>query len=433
MAEATRDTLEELREFIKNENTFKSFEAYMGALLSTFIPPEHVKIYLSKSHPTLAGKPSGLTSPFNVIEMAFTHKFVSDYNLEGLEALGDAILHSALILFIRMNWPAINEAGLIDNMARYYGNNTQLATASMRLGFPKWLRRDAQAGLTGKDKADIFESFVGSLVMIGEYYIGEHYGEIYGRRFVTKYFQLVDWYPDHPEFYDVPTKLYNDWSNSIPPYQRPKIKSPKEAIRTSDGMHIYPITISGPIIKEMIGVESFYAEGQSPYKKEAQKQAFAEVVAKLKLTRKTIEEIRVEKRSKSEFKVQIEKLQAFAKEKETEFFLTRAEYRGDKTFVFIKENRKEKSSKGKTLHHMTTVARGMGNDELEAATDAIDKLRNGDRYLTLVGSTAKLEDIEIKFEKQDPPVKAASTQTGERRRPPSSKPNKDGKKKFTKK
>lgn len=389
----------------------EKFREFMRGLLSTFMPEKYLRIYLSTSmkpiveQPRVVGKTPteriAVGGPFEILEIAFTHSFVSNRNLEVLETLGDAILESSVTLFILMNWPNMREAGRIANMKKFYVNNEQLSKYADQLTFPRYLKRDALAGLKLKDKADTFESFIGALTLIGEYYIGDHMGEAIARTFLAKFYALQEWYPDNPTYYDTASNLYNDWRNALPDDRKPSYNVTYK--QSADGVWRVVVTISGKEVLDMTGSKpTLRGTGEAQFKAAAKERALAQIHEQLGLERATIERVRRSKRVENpEMQRQMQILQnTFPDRKLT---ITRREARGGKSFVFIEEEI-QTTSGSMTITFTETRARGMGDNEAEAIRDAVSRITSGNIYTPIQASNLNLEnpDIAPSFQKEKP-------------------------------
>ena len=402
--------------FIENQKTYTEFREYMKALLSTFMPEEYLKIYMStemlpranrkhvtKGFPETEEIPA--KGPFAIIERAFTHEFVTTTNLESLETLGDGILNESVVMIIVGNWPnLLRQAGQVANMKKYHTNNIQIAKYADQMGFIRWVVRDRKAGLNGKERADIFESFIGALALIGEFYIGEQMGLAIARLFLNKFFAQQEWHPEDPEFYEGPENLVNDWKTSLMG-RPPKLET--HFHEDEDGIWTFTLTAydqesagKGPI-ETRIGKKRLSYTHKARSKDDAKAPCYRQLAEELKLSR---EDISKERRAKQEanvlLKAQVERLEQYAASLAVprELKIPARKTRGGNTYVFIKEVKKEQLGE-RMITYEATVASGWAsgeNAEVDAMKMAVDNLITGNEWHAISGTDETYNPDEIK-------------------------------------
>lgn len=398
--------------FIKNQESYNDFRKYIENLLKSFIPDEYVKICMAerldpkvqrthvlKTFKTAETAVAGLNErnrvevgPFAIIRRAFTHSFFNEMNLESLETLGDGVLNETVAMIIVGNWPnLLSSAGHVANMKKFYTNNTELGKYSERLGFLRWLVRIPGQGLGTKERGDIFESFVGALVLIGEFYIGDQMGLAMARLFLNQFFKTVDWFPENREYYEAPENLYNDWKNSLPENQRPKF-----SVKITQIDEFQHVTLkiedsveNGPIFQKS-GKSKHVFRAKARSSDDAKSQVFIQLRNTLDIKRKDIFEQRRLKQFKiPEIKEIIDALEKHSNGRRLR--LTGKDIRGGKIFVFIEETVTARVG-GKTLEYdVTLVSASVPNDgnirdaEIKASKIALEKFIAGDTHNIMPG------------------------------------------------
>lgn len=404
---AVNDSSNELEEFIKNRSLHPmedEFRDYIQNLLATFMPENYLQIFMSdKPLPVVADissefrkSASHLYGPFSIIRHAFTDEKISEINLTTLEFYGDKRLGMVVQIFLMVNFPNIRSSEQLTNMLKYYVSNTTLANFADQLGMPAWLVRDQYAGVLLKERANVFESFIGALLLIGEIYIGFMVGETITRVFLDKFLSLQLWTLD-ASFYVTPSTLLNDWLLALP--QKDKPKESKQHQQLSDGTHSYTYKLEGEIIRKMCGRSKVIGRGNHAQKTDAKEIAIAEISQEIGLTRNTIDEVRSIKRSNPNWKAQEARIYAkFPKLKDSmpTFRFPNAKRRGGggkigKFFFYIEEWITENIGKNKTGFY-EAVARGIGDTELDAFKNAVDNLLNGNRLTPVYGTDLYLAD-----------------------------------------
>ncbi len=338
--------------------------------------------------------------PFSIIERAFTHISVSDINLESLETLGDAVLNEAVVMIIVTNWPNLTkEKGQVANMKKYHTSNENIAVYAQTLGLLPWIVRDKDIRLKEKERADVFESFIGALTMIGEFYIGDQMGLAIARLFLNKFFSEQEWHPGNPQFYEAPQNLYNDWKTSTPDAFR--IKEFKNKYRNlQDKQWIYTFIVKdtkdekgtdGPIYRKT-GKRKIELMGIADNKDDAERKVFKELALILNIKRG---EINIQRRKKQEANPEINKLmtelEKLGKERGEEVYVPAKDFRGERFFIYIKAKRKEKLGK-RILHYDETVASGSGATEVEALSNAVLKYSSKNLFKSILGTDVGLFD-----------------------------------------
>ena len=396
-----------MTKFIKERSLHpreEDFREYIRSLLSTFMTEKYLKIYMSdeilpmKAVPAnidLPKKPSFEYGPFSIIRQAFTDELISTLNLTHLEFYGDGRLGTSVQIFIMTNFPNLRNAEVLNNMKRFYTNNDQLAKYADQLDMPRWLIRDKAAGVATKEKANIFESFIGALVLIGEFYIGFMVGETIARIFIEKFYSLVEWSTD-PDDYVTPSTLFNDWETSLSSFNKPIFK--KNHAELEDRTHVYTISVKGPLILEMTKGLTNKVTGKGSAvgdKAAAKEEASTQVMNQLGLTRDVLESIRSSKRFTPEWKREEVRLQDnFPKKK---FRVPSGKRRGGasgKYFIFITEQKNPAIGTAQ-LSFYEAVARGIGDTELEAFKNAIDNLIHGETFVPVQGTDLFLTNPDI--------------------------------------
>lgn len=415
--------------FMADQKQERNFEEYMRKLLSTFMPEKYLQIYMSREvHKVLResreqygsflpeAKPAGVSStgemvlsPFDLIRRAFMHRNVSTISLENLETLGDVVLNEAAVMIIVTNWPnLLNQAGQVADMKRYYTNNTNVAEYAKDLGFIRWIARTKDQGLNSKERADVFESFIGALVLVGEFYIGDQMGLVLARRFLNKFLATRNWYPEDPDFYMAPSNLWNDYKTSLPgpdsekPFLKPK-KDPYET-RDEEGLWHLSFTVQDPkgvengLVKKATGRSYVKFSAVSRNKEDAKTELYQKLVKTMKLNRSDITYQRKLKRDQdSKLKDLMNELNEFAVSeakrtgrKQREFEVPAKQQRGGKTFIFIREIKHEivgdANFPNRELTYGRTIASGVGTSEEEALKDAIHNLKTGKTFLAAPGT-----------------------------------------------
>lgn len=415
--------------FMANQKKHREFKNYIKNLLSTFMPEKYLAIYMStevknvverppekygETDPDL--RPSGVSEggspalgPFDIIRRAFMHQYVSTISLENLETLGDVVLNEVAVSIIVTNWPnLLNEAGYVADMKSYYTNNTNVAEYAKELGLIRWVVRTKDQGLSSKERADVFESFVGAIVMIGEFFIGEQVGMALARLFLQKFFVTRKWYPEDPDFYAAPHNLWNDFKTSLPleDNQKPFI-NPKEPYTTRDdkGFWHLSFTLQDPEsagdngeVKRRTNQSKVKFSAIARNKDDAKTELYQNLVAKLGITKANTAIQRAKKRNADpNLRVLMEDLNNWA-QKESEdsgkakrdFDVPAPKKRGGKTFILIREIKTEvinaRHFGSRQLTYGKTVATGMGKDEPEALAEAIKNLKLKREFKAIPGT-----------------------------------------------
>ena len=409
-------TSNDLVGFIENQKTYNDFREYIKALLSTFMSEEYLKIYMSdemlprvnrrhvtKGYPETEEVPA--KGPFEIIKRAFTHAFVSSVNLESLETLGDGVLNETVVMIIVGNWPnLLTQAGQVANMKKYHTNNVNIAKYAEQIGFVKWVVRDRRAGLNGKERADVFESFIGALVLIGEFYIGEQMGLAIARLFLNKFFAQQEWHPENPEFYESAENLWNDWKTSLS-LRPPQLKKIPHYDEDSD---VWTMTLrasdsegreKGPI-ELRTGKKSLSFTRSARNKEDAEGLAFRELTDELKLRRADINTQRRQKQELNpEMKVEVDRLEKYAASLDPprEVKIPARKMRGGISYVFIKEV-KHAQLGSRTLTYEATVASGWAegeNQEVKAMKNAVTNFIAKAEWTSIAGTEEEYNPDEI--------------------------------------
>jgi dsRNA-specific ribonuclease len=421
---------DDLAGFMANQETENNFKEYIRKLLSTFMSDKHMAIYMSEEVKRVVKRPTetygptepddrpagvseqgdAMLGPFHIIRRAFMHKYVSTISLENLETLGDVVLNEAAVMIITTNWPnLLHEAGRVADMKSYYTNNTNIAQYAHDLGFIRWIVRTKDQGLGSKERADVFESFVGAIVMIGEFFIGEQVGLMLARIFLNKFFATRKWYPEDPYFYSAPQNLWNDFKTSLPteakdkPFITPKTKEPY-ATRNDKGFWIMSITVQDPEhmkekgeIQKRLGVPFKKYTVSSRNKDDGKTELYQNLMKDLKLDRSDINKQRESKRAQNpSLSASMQRLKKWSEtqkstyQKHRIFEVPAPQKRGGKTFVFIREIKKEvvgsRNFASRELIYGKTVASGIGDSEEEALETAIKALEMKREFLSIPGT-----------------------------------------------
>lgn len=411
----------DLTGFLANQESYDDFREYMRSLLSTFLPEKYLSIYMSEKVMPLQPRPkeymklsnleieplgigedrqAGL-GPFYVIRRAFTHEFVSSINLETLETLGDVVLNEAVVMIITTAWPnLLKEAGQVTDMKKFYTNNTSAAKYAEKLGFLRWIVRAKDQGLNSKERADVFESFVGALVMIGEFYIGEQMGLAIGRLFLNKFLAQEEWYPENPKYYETPANLWNDFSTALPGPDALKPRIIKKSMRQDleeeggTGLWYFALTIGDPRgqgegggeVKKRTGRDVIKFRAKARSKDAAKTEVYDQLARAMKLDRGEINRLREQKRAKDPaLQPLLRKLEEYGKKVDKVYQVPAKQPRGGQTFVFIEEVSKE-IVKGRELTITQTVASGMAANEEAALNQAITNLISGNTFRPVAGT-----------------------------------------------
>lgn len=413
-----------LRDFINNDYQDPEFEDFLRRLLSTFLPPNYLNIYMAKElrprDPSrLPGNHEGILvkGPFYLFVKAFTHSYVSEINLETIETLGDSIFNFSVVSFIFRNWPNLRAEKVVDNMKQFYTNNERQGVSYARqLHFPRWFRTDPILHASPDDLSDNFEAFIGALYMIGEFYIGDGIGQFIATEFSYKLLSLQEWHPDSLEFYSISSTLFNDWLQAVEPGRKPVMQT-TEKQNENNGMWIHNIVLTGEIITEMTnGTAILVAEGIGNNLATAKEMASEMLVNSLKLNYKLISEMRERKWLKNAvIAQQLDRLHAAYPQAD----VSRVERRENNMFSFISLPVTENIGNGKTITFLETRARGMSiatpdkpASEADAITDAVNKLLNGAQYQVLVpvsGEAIDYSRIELPTFAAAGPVRPAAT------------------------
>lgn len=393
-------SLEETLDRGLNETEFKEF---IRALLSTFMTEEYLRIYMSdemtqrpRSQPSVSrittAEPLKVPGPFSIIRRAFTHSLVSDLNLETLEGYGDAVLNTVIMSFIMKNWPNLRSAKIIADMKQYYLKNSTFAIFAQQLNLIRWVRRDPLAGLTQKDRGDVFESFIGAIAMIGEFYIADYIGFVLVSEFMYKFLSLQEWHPEDTSFYQVQSSLYNDWKEALPVRERPNLGI-NYGRTTTDGFHVAIVTLTGERIRQLTGENILRIDKSDPFKDDAREKAFEEVNRRLGIDKDAIAAVREEKRVKNaELATIISNFNNRYPDKVLQ--ITRANQRGQRYFVYIREKKNVRAGPY-TLSYSDSVARGVGDNEESAIRDAINRYRNGNLLIPIAGTDENMDDPDV--------------------------------------
>lgn len=373
MEEKKEDTL---RKFIKEDNDkYETFEEFLRALLSTFMPEKYLQICMSEKMEMLPqaiqkgqNRQIATAGPLDFFRAAFTQRYVRSFNSENLETLGDSVLKSLLMLFFFKNWPNISDPKYLTDLSQFYENNDQFAGYSEQLGFIKWIQADPVAGLTVKDRGDVFEAFVGALVMVGEYFIGDFMGQFMATEFIFKFYRLQEWHIEDRSFYNVAASLFNDWVQSQQSKKPKKILSIDKQL--PDGTWMVILAWKGEIIQKITGDSIITAEGLGIKKSAANENAYIALTNRLGITRETIDLLRSENRE-PEIIVQEERLKKLNPKAE----ILRLDKRAGLSIAYIREP-VEKQIGGNKFTIQEVTYRGRGATPLEAITDVVNNYIN---------------------------------------------------------
>ena len=419
-------SVQTLEDHIDSDNKGEDFRDFIRRLLSTFMPERYLKIYMSEelqprerrsqfNKPNSSTEPLKARGPFDIIQRAFTHKSHSELNLETLEGYGDAVAETATISFIMKNWPNLRNAKILADMKQYYVKNSTFAVYSEQLDFVRWLRIDKSVPIAMKDKSDIFEAFIGSIAMIGEFYIGEYVGFMLASEFLYKFYSLQEWHIDDPEWYQIESNMYNDWKEVLPKSQRPIINVSYSQMNT-DGFHVYSIAVSGSKINELTGSFTAEVSAEDPFKEDAREKAYSKLNKLLNINRKAIIEARSERRMVDPDMLNI--IQRFeTRHSGKKFNFTRTEKRGDLFYIFIRELKSVKAGKH-TITFYENVARGFGESEIAALNDAVSRYNKGEVFVPISGTDEDYEQYDDSVP-ADLPNKYPSRRPGKSRTTPS--------------
>jgi dsRNA-specific ribonuclease len=396
--------------FLASHEKYVEFREFISRLLSTFMDDETREIYMSekalqvqprqlqyKDFPKVESHPIGLDEklepaegPFAIIRRAFTHAYLSDLNMESLETLGDGVLNEAVTMIIVCNWPnLLLQPSQVANMKKYHTNNVNIAMYAQKLGFIRWIVRHPDQGLDSKERADIFESFIGAIVLIGEFYIGSQMGLAYARLFLDKFFATEEWHPESPEFYEVSQTLYNDWCTSLPAGAAPKSKS--KIRREDDGTWRHTKTISDSekskikAVTSKTGVSSITFTATARKKDDAEHAVMMQIAKELNLSRADINKERDKKRAElPDISAAVSKIVELGKKMNKDIFVTGTKKAARHVHVFVKEKAKARVG-GRELYYERFIVNGTGDNELQAIEDAYAKMARGEFYKPVAG------------------------------------------------
>jgi len=404
--------------FIETHKTYKSFKEYIRALLSTFMPENYLQIYMSEEmDPTVnrsritRGFPNAEThpakGPFSIIERAFTHENVTTLNLETLETLGDAVLNAGVVMIIVLNWPVLMmQEELVANMKKYHTNNEIISKYAEQMGFVRWVVRDRKAGLDTKERADVFESFIGALVMIGEFYIGEQMGMAMAQLFLNRFFATQEWHPENPQFYEAAENLWNDWRNSLP--ESENNRPSKDIAYHEEEERKWTVTLTirdkqqkpgekGPLERKC-GKTRIEIVKIARAKKDAKSACYRELAQILDLKKTDIASSRQVKQSKNpEIRALIEKLDAAAAQMGKDVHIPARSLAGGTSYAFVKERMSDRIG-GRTLKYEKTIASGWGTGktgEVDAIKMAVENFINGVYWTPVAGTDLYLENPDL--------------------------------------
>ena len=298
-------------------------------------------------------------------------------------------------MIIVTNWPnLLANAGHVANMKRYHSSNAMISTYAEKLGFFRWIVRIPGQGLNSKERGDIFESFIGALVLIGEFYIGDQMGLAIARLFLNQFFKTVEWHPEDTEFYEAPKSLWNDWKMSLPQGQR-VVKDVLKPRQIDDIWHLR-LTIEdsakegGPIFQKTgKNMFQFYARNRS--EQDAQTDVYLQLREKLNLKRSDIsKQRRMKQESNPDIEKYVKQLEDIAGDRKLR--ITGKTQRGNRIFVSIEETVTAYVGERQLVYDMTIATAwekntGNGrNAEIEATKKVVQKFINGDVYKPIPGA-----------------------------------------------
>lgn len=407
----------ELEGFIKDQESYSDFRDYIEGLLRATIPDKYVKICMTevmnstverkhvmkrfsdieKNVAGVAADNKDQVGPFSIIRRAFTHSLVNDINLEALETLGDGVLNETVAMIIVTNWPnLLASAGHVANMKSYHSSNAQIAKYAEKLGFYRWIVRVPGQGLNSKERGDIFESFIGALVLIGEFYIGDQMGLAIARLFLNQFFKTVEWHPEDTEFYEPPKSLWNDFTLSLPKDQNVK----KMILKSRQIDDIWKVTLivedvaetGGPLHKKC-GENKLTFRARNRNRDLAETEVFHALRKKINLKRKDIiEQRRIKQSEKEDIFKYVKMLDQFNEKTGRNLFIPGSKKRGKRVFVRIEEEVSAVVGGKRLVYNMTITSAWAentnipGEAEIKATQEAYNKLITGKLFKPIPGA-----------------------------------------------
>lgn len=375
---------EGMRTFIETQHgAYPTFKDYMRSLLSTFMIEEHLRIYLTEEMEIIdVANRNGQKEkfpyfgPFDILKAAFTQKYLRSVNSENLETLGDAVLETGFNLFVFKNFPNVTDPKLLSDMTQLYLSNAQFAIYAEKLGFLNWIQYDENLGLTLKDRGDVFESFVGALTMIGEYFIGHHIGNMIANEFIYRFYAFQEFRVEDRNFYYAAKSLHNDWQQALK--KRVQLTYNKEFQLPDTGEWIVVVRYRGQAIRDILGdIDVITSEGMGATKEEANENAYAGLNRELSITRELIDQLRSD-----EFDPEIAQQEKLLKKKYPNASLQRLMGRRNMRVAYIKLP-VEKRIGSKVIEVYEVRFRGYGNNALEAVKEAVKNALNDIEYQPL--------------------------------------------------
>lgn len=423
------DPEEELGEFLptkflskKSGDYKKQFKDYLRRILQFFVKEDDIDKLLSEKSSIVKSGQYGfkvnVLGPFYIFHRAFRSKYSSSLNLEHLESLGDDVLNTYVNMYLSGRFPYIEEVGLKDDMKKYYTNNENIAKYARALGFEDWFYKLNDGVPKGtKVVADVFEAFVGAIAYAGENFVGQHWGFIYAQRFIymlygsTKIVKINEAVKDVSVF-NVRSRLFNDFVGGLSETQKKELVLKKSknivngettislSLESSQLSKFFPDKLSDKIVVVR-------ATGSDPYPKAANEKAFTQLVEKIGLTKKLIDNNRREKfESNPAFLPYIEQLTNYNNENKTNYQFSRIDRNvergvfavtiyGTKQYKVgdIKIKYKETVAIGSAPILSDKDSKGKDNPKITTLSNAIDALKNANKqqkhYITVVDDSVK--------------------------------------------
>lgn len=115
-------------------------------------------------------------------------------DLQVAEKIGDAVLKYAFLSWLRAKiYPEVTEPGVYSIMETKFTGKLFLKDLSMQLGFDKYARVATGEGITDDVLEDIFEAFLGQLVLVGDQLIQPFSGILLAQKWIYYVYNKYAW------------------------------------------------------------------------------------------------------------------------------------------------------------------------------------------------------------------------------------------------
>lgn len=223
-------------------DTGETFQEFIRRILSGSLDPRLVEMLVADKIQVQADPPLTANGPLNIyFRRAFTHETFQmgrlsveeNLNYEVLEKIGDRVLKAVFQLWLYdIMGKEINEPDPYAKMEIFYLDTFHLAELTEKLGFDRWIRvatgsiaegtLDSNNTVTEKMKEDVFEGFIGALVLASDKFITPDIGFGLAKRWI---YQVYNTYvrdqidpTDTLKYIGYVTRVneiwqFNDWGN----------------------------------------------------------------------------------------------------------------------------------------------------------------------------------------------------------------------------